>query len=220
MFDATCWKLTLPTGQEGKPTEVVGELKKPVPNVFERFKPVPNVFEHLPAGGGFKMTCPVDGVTTKNSKYPRCEFREMKNGELAAWSMKDHVEMLFEGSINLVPPNKPQAVIAQVHDVFFIRYTAPGHIDVAHNNTEYGYIATKYLRGDKYTIHIEINQSIVTIAYYSTNERKTLSFTAKTVDGCYFKVGNYLQSNTSYDKHGSSVVHLYDCSVLHRGGLV
>ncbi|HEY0616101.1 MAG TPA: polysaccharide lyase family 7 protein, partial [Kribbella sp.] len=78
VLELTNWKLTLPTGSEGKPAEVKQ------PELADYAKDPYFVVE----GKGVRFRAPVDGVTTSGSSYPRSELREMTNDgqEKADWS--------------------------------------------------------------------------------------------------------------------------------------
>jgi Alginate lyase len=91
------WYLTLPIGSPGSPT-LINDLSKYLNRdhfyVNETAKAV--VF-----------VAPVGGVTTKNSKYPRSELREMMNGQKADWSMTQGFHsMTAVESIHKVPKVK------------------------------------------------------------------------------------------------------------------
>ena len=76
LLDLTNWKLTLPTGQEGKPEEIV----EPELSSFT------NDFFRLNEAGRRVFTANAGGVTTSGSSYPRSELREMNGREKASWS--------------------------------------------------------------------------------------------------------------------------------------
>ena len=58
-----------------------------------------------------------DGVTTKNSHFPRSELREMNGSEKAAWSNTSGTHTLDVcEAITQVPSAKPEVVGAQIHD--------------------------------------------------------------------------------------------------------
>jgi hypothetical protein len=77
LLDLTDWKLTLPTGQEGKPEEIVQPALSSFTDEFFRLNE---------ARDGVVFTATAGGVTTSGSSYPRSELREMNGQELASWS--------------------------------------------------------------------------------------------------------------------------------------
>ena len=63
------------------------------------------------------FSAPGDGVTTKNSQYPRSELREMNGSEKAAWSNTTGTHSLDVcEAITQFPSGKPEVVGAQIHD--------------------------------------------------------------------------------------------------------
>ena len=101
------WKVTLPTGKKGSPTEVT----QPRLNTFSDS----NFYVD---GANVIFTASTGGVTTSGSSYPRSELREMKAGgkKPASWSNKrmtrtmDVTEAFLE-----LPSGKPEVVGAQIH---------------------------------------------------------------------------------------------------------
>lgn len=77
VFDLDDWKLTLPTGPVGNPTDIV----QPELDTYtdDNFK--------LNASNQMVMTAPVQGTTTSGSGGTRCEFREMEGDDEAGWNM-------------------------------------------------------------------------------------------------------------------------------------
>ena len=97
VLDLTQWKLTLPTGNPGSPTEIL----QPALGVFA----ATNYFTVLPAGNGVVFTAPCGGVTTSGSSYPRSELRQMDGDgtTLASWStLRDtNIMEVIEAVLNL-----------------------------------------------------------------------------------------------------------------------
>ncbi len=136
------WKLTYPFSSRGD--------KKPLEKRSDDLE-FDDVY-FVEDGDYYVMTVFADGaVTTKGSKYPRLEFRELNaDGSLASWDFKneEHV-LIFEGSILEVPEPKPQVVFGQVHDdkddLFFIRLTKD-KLEVKKYSIHYGDLITNYER--------------------------------------------------------------------------
>ena len=107
----TCWKLTLPVDADGGFDGVAAEVKRP------GFETKPWFEERV---DGVVFTAPVNGATTKGSKYPRCELRELDDdGSLAAWTVAKGGWLQATLSVDEVPKTKrgePGAlVIGQIH---------------------------------------------------------------------------------------------------------
>lgn len=109
LFNTRVWKLTLPTGKQGDPDEILSSALL----TYEH----PKYF--FDSNGRVVFTTPYGGVTTGTSVNPRTELREMKtNGANAAWNSAhgNHRLTLTKWSFNHVGDVKKQATIAQVHD--------------------------------------------------------------------------------------------------------
>src|SRR5438132_7711918 len=81
VLDLANFKITLPTGSSGHPTEV----KQPALATFADplwFRAIGDI--------GVSFAAPVNGVTTSGSSNPRSELREMNaDGSNASWSSTD-----------------------------------------------------------------------------------------------------------------------------------
>jgi poly(beta-D-mannuronate) lyase len=205
MFDEKLWKLTLPVGRKGKPTET----RAP-------FVDIPGILDKV--ADGYIMTCPVNGVTTPNTKYARCEFRELDSkGGLASWSSSTGVHtMEYSFKVIKYTPKKPHIVIGQVHDskddVLEVRFEHP-RILVKQSSKLFGVITPSYDGGIVNVKMVFAGDTITITSSYSTSPIVCKVSKRK---GCYFKVGNYIQSNTNYDdEKDKSVVHLLSAVVSH-----
>lgn len=189
------WKLTLPVGTPGKPTEV----KSPALATYlsEWFCPTVD-------GDGVRFTAPTDGVTTKNSKNPRSELRELNaDGSLAAWSSIEGVHsMEMELSVDALPiGSKPHVVIAQIHDanddVTVFRFEGStndrsvGALWITDGNSSHGYKVADLRLGERFRIGFFVQNGIIRYAF---NGAPVDYEQRKTVIGCYFKTGCYNQS--------------------------
>ena len=217
MFDDKRWKLTLPIGEKNKPKEVYAPFKN-VDKVFEV------VDEGPTEGGSFKLTCPVDAVTTPGSSYGRTEFRELDAaGKLASWSNKEGLHaMRLTLSIDGIPHRKPQVVIAQIHDdkddVFFIRFTGKsatsGLLEVVHDQKHYGKLDENLKLGEEFSCSITATKKETVIIYVKDSTTTKVTLPKLKIRKGYFKAGNYIQSNTQYDKTGESVVTLSSLELM------
>ena len=108
LIDLADWYLTLPTGKAGDPDTVENPDLEKFTNAF---------FTLNDARDGVVFSAHGDGVTTKNSHYPRSELREMNGSAKAAWSNTRgrHTLDVCE-AITQVPSAKPEVVAAQIHD--------------------------------------------------------------------------------------------------------
>ena len=152
------------------------------------------------------------GVTTPNSKYARCEFRELDgDGNRAAWNFsgKKYHTLTYEGYIGKIPSVKREVVFGQVHDKdddvmelilqenkFVIRDGA---------TQKQKTLIPDYKLGEVFKVEITCRKKVVSVQVVYKGESITHSFRTKMVKGCYFKVGCYQQG-----LEGNSEVGIYD----------
>jgi hypothetical protein len=214
-IDLDQWKLTLPTGPPEKPQEILNPQLQTYEDV--------NFDKGGPADGftGIRFIAPVGGVTTKNSGYPRCELREMFGKDRASWgiTMGSLHTMTWTGYVQETPVAKPQVVIGQIHDaeddVIMVRFTGGNGstLDIMYAGKTQVQIPWKLKQ--YYTISIQCVGRTITVMVDGKEVYKVM---APPLDGCYFKVGAYTQSNPSKgDKPSArSVVVVEKVSVAHH----
>ena len=192
------WKLTLPTKERMTPDEVK------VPDLLS----YSSEWFHLnEAGDGVTFVAPTDGATTKNSKNPRSELREMgADGKMqAAWaSTQGTHSMEIEQSVDVLPiGSKPVVVCGQIHDaaddvtVFRLEGNTSGDRQVGKlwitdGNSSHGHLLTEQYRlGQRFRVGFYVQNG--TIRYMFNGQ--ALDYTQpKQARGCYFKAGAYCQS--------------------------
>lgn len=222
ILDFSVWKLTLPVGEgngEGcKPREVLG-------SELQGFSMDP-FFMVNSSGDGVVFRANADGCTTKNSGYPRSELREMTpSGQNASWSLASGTHVLeARQAITHLPVTKPQTVSAQIHggddDVMGILATGNGDGKTAKLCARFGNAGAQepclddnYVLGTPYDLKISATNGAIDV-YYNGEKKITLNSSDA---GCYFKLGNYTQSNLlkgdKADAYGEVVV--YSASVSH-----
>jgi hypothetical protein len=192
-IDLSNWKLTLPVGGKGKPTEI----KQPALATYTG----PHF---LRIGNTLMFIAPTDGVTTKNSKNPRCELRQMSGDKLAAWSSTvGRNTMTVELSVDVLPIGpKPHVVVAQIHDggddvtVFRVEGSTTDRgrasIWITDGDSTRGFMLTdNYRLGERIQVGFDIADGVIR---YTFNGATVDYWQAKKVTGCYFKTGCYNQS--------------------------
>ncbi len=187
------WYLTLPTGVDDKPDLIY----QPQLDVFEHSK-------HFTVKDNYVVfSAHAGGTTTKNSKNPRSELREMVGKAKARWSTTtgSH-EMTFSGKVTALPAGRPSVVIGQIHkgsdDLIEVRCWIPPKgntpvIDVFHDTKIYGLLEDKYVLGTDYTIKILASDGIINV-FYDDMTKPVLKIPAK-CRTCFFKAGCYIQAN-------------------------
>jgi hypothetical protein len=213
LLDLAAWKLTLPTGDEGSPTEIF----QPELNTFA----LEPYFQLDEAGDGVVFRAHAGGVTTGNSSYPRCELREMAGDgiEMAAWSTTEGEHtMTLTQAITHLPQEKPHVVAGQVHDaeddVIMIRLEDT-NLFVEGGGDDLGTLDASYALGTRFTVRIEVAAGHIRVFY--ENLVTPVVDIERDTDGCYFKAGAYTQSNPEQgddpDAYGEVVI--YDLTVTH-----
>jgi hypothetical protein len=197
IINLTNWKLTLPTGDDGDPDEVLQ------PDL-DRFRN-PKYFHVATLGDGVVFRAPVGGVSTGNSKYPRSELREMTAGgkKQASWSGESgtHV-MTITQSITALPDGKAEVVAGQIHDeeddVVMVRLHG-SKLFVESDGREVGVLDPAYRLGTRFTVQFVAKSGQIRITY---NGIKTVGM-KRDGSGYYFKAGCYTQANEDNAEEGS-----------------
>lgn len=206
VLDLTQWKLTLPvdTDRPGRPDEIP-------PSALASFLDADCFFVN-DAGDGVVFRAPCGGVTTRGSKYPRCELRELDGAGLAAWSTADDKRHTLTATlaVTATPRVKRHVVCAQIHDadddVLMVRLEGtrlfverPGEPDVM--------LAREYRLGTRFDLKIEAGRGRVQV--WHDGVRKLDWQTLRR--GCYFKAGCYTQSNPDRgdapESYGEVTIH-------------
>ena len=157
-----------------------------------------------------KLTSPSNGVTTANSRFPRCELRQLIDGKPGVWSMtkqKNIMEAVL--SITKVPKIKPIMCFAQVKSSDLhvqivelqLRY---GNLTACYKNSSGQFITEflqKYVLGEKFQIKL-IAESGKLQVYIDGIKRTTIKSKNQ---NCYFKIGSYIQSSVNNGEDPSSV---------------
>lgn len=114
MIDLSRWKLTLPVNSKG---EVSGSGD--AAEVTDLVKYANPPFFVVEFEGALTFMAPTDGARTGGSKYPRCELRQMKNGDEFEWTVEQGGRLDASLKINELPltaDGKPgRVVIGQIH---------------------------------------------------------------------------------------------------------
>lgn len=194
LVELSKFKRTLPTGKEGKPTELQPLADTASPVTFR---------------------APVDGVTTGGSKYPRDELREIHP---KSWSNRSGRHVLT-GSCSVVelPGRKPHVVVAQIHDsdddVLMVR--VEGQKVYAEWSKGKGQGSVKVLLLSDYRLGSRLDYEIAATPSgiaVTVNGKKAHKGT--TGSGLYFKAGCYTQANSGNGSGAGKVVY-YRLTVRH-----
>jgi Alginate lyase len=193
LLDLSHWKLTVPVAGEG--SKDAAEIRQPQLSVFQdrtSFFVDPKL-----KGVVFRAAC--GGVTTKGSKYPRCELRELYGtgkDSTAVWNTSDagsHV-MTATLAVTHLPAYKPHVVCAQIHDakddLLMVRLEGQKLI-IERNKTGDVELDANYKIGTFFDLKVEAGNGHVKVWYNGTPKLDW----EQSRKGCYFKAGCYTQSN-------------------------
>lgn len=182
------WKLTLPVGVNGRPTEILGPRLQSYTSAY---------FAVSQACNAVDFRAPVDGVTTVDSQNPRSELRQMSSrGDLAAWSSTSgrHTMVLTE-AFTRVPDGNPQVVGGQIHDadedISVFRLEGTNLYVTNGDDSHYQLVTSSYTLGTPFEAKYVVGGGVIR-AYVDNHLVATIN---KAFDGAYFKAGAYTQAN-------------------------
>lgn len=172
---------------------------------------------------GVFLKATAGGAHSPNSKYPRCELREMldDNGDRnASWSSttgRHALEATLSVCHNLV--RRKQVSLVQIHDssddVLQIALDDNRLVVFYNDKKDSALLDPNYLQGALVSIKINIADGYSNV-FYNGVEKASIK---KSGSGWYFKVGCYLQSSVK-DWHESpnawGIVELYHLKVFHE----
>lgn len=212
LLDFSAWKVTLPV-DDLKPLGSPDEIKQPA---LETFVDARYLFLTKDQKGVvFRAHC--GGATTKNSKYPRCELREMTSDgrSRAAWDTSADIirTMIVKAAIIKTPPVKKHVVCAQIHDagddLMMIRLEGK-KLFIERNKIGDIMLDDDYQLGTPFTVKIQAGKGAVKV-WYQDALKMDWEVAAK---GCYFKAGCYTQSNTDKgdkpESYGEVIIYQLD----------
>jgi hypothetical protein len=217
-FDLSVWSLTLPIGAPGSPT-IISSAQLVAGYTSQYF--------FTGSDGTMTFWAPVTGVSTANSKYPRSELRENKNGANYDWSLTAGTSTLTASvAVTTLPPTK-KIVVGQIHG------DGPQHVPLIELAYTAGTIVAEVVANPN--MDIKANTVLAsaigvgTVFDYSiqTTPGSMLIITVngkvgyqKAVDASwstqkfYFKAGSYVQDNTGTSTQGGQVA-FYSLSIAH-----
>lgn len=204
MIDRSPWKLT-------RPVDTANEILNP------EFLTYQDEWFWMDAEGHFHFRVRADGDTTSGSSYPRCELREMvpPGTEKAAWSTGSGKHTLWmRARVRKIPPVKPDMSVAQIHtgsdDLFQAMYRGQGTpkgLVMRWKGTTDAKPLLALAIDEWFNLKVVCEQvnALPRIKTYA-NKNPTMDFTGavkihdKTpgvIPSCYWKAGNYLQTNVA-----------------------
>ncbi len=214
VLDLTNWKVTLPTGSDESPTEIL----QPSLDSYQ----VSPYFVTADSCTAVQFRAPVNGVTTSGSGYPRSELREMtSNGTSnASWSSTSGTHTLVvDEAFTALPSTKPHLVGAQIHDadddVTVFRLEDSSLYITNGDDTHYKLVTSSYTLGTRFQAKFVVTGGKIQ-AYYNGVLQTTLT---NSFSGAYFKAGAYTQANCTNSSPCNSTNYgetkIYGLTVTH-----
>jgi hypothetical protein len=212
------WKITLPTGRDGKAEEVL----LPALETYTG----PHFYVNATGDGAVFMS-PTRGPTTSSrTKYARSEVREMTaDNKLAAWSTASGVHSMdVELSVDTVPQGeKPHVVVAQIHggkdDVCVIRFEGSttdrtiGKLWITDGDNTRGHFVANVRLGERIRVGFHAQNGIIRFAF---NGAPVAYEQRKNEKKCYFKAGCYIQTDEVLPAGADfAQVTIYQLAVAH-----
>jgi len=142
---------------------------------------------------------PCGGATTKGSKFPRSELREMSSSDPqspASWGTADSGLHTLAATLAIthLPDHKPHVVCAQIHDakddLMMVRLEGQ-KLFVERNKIGDVEMDANYQLGTFFDLKIVAGRGHVQV-WYNGTPKMDWEVSRK---GCYFKAGCYTQSN-------------------------
>jgi hypothetical protein len=212
LIDTNEWYLTLPTGKAGSPDTIEGSNLATYHSKF---------FDLTGKRDGIVFHAGADGVTTKNSHYPRSELREMNGTEKASWSNTTGTHTLeVREAFTKLPDSKPEVVGVQIHDaeddVMQIRLEGKTLMVRYNDGGSEAVLDPDYKLGTPFDTKIVAANGKVDVLY-NGQKKAELPLSGS---GWYWKVGAYVQSNASKGEGSGSAgeVVVYKADISHSGG--
>ena len=169
-------------------------------------------FTAIESDSGVQFRCPMNGGTTPNSEYPRVELRERKSdGSKASWNGRSGTHVLSGVTkITHFPEEKPEVVIAQIHDGDDDRIQILATDDNwrlrVNGSSISSSILENYSEGTYVSWSIRVESGKVTVKINGDTEYS--SSPGLPTSGCYFKTGCYPQTNVKKGNSSSDYMNV------------
>ena len=218
VLNLTNWKITLPVDDPAKPGLQPLDVKQPT---LDEYAIDPwFVADNRCKGVVFRSA--VNGVTTKNSKNPRSELREMTNDGATdlRWSPVSGTHtMVIDQAITHLPNDTPHMVAGQIHDgsddVSVFRLEGTRLYLTRGDDTQYKLITDDYRLGTRFQAKFVVANGEAR-AYYNGVFQGRIAVSST---GAYFKTGAYTQANCGNsapcDESNYGQVTVYRVNVRH-----
>ena len=227
-FDLTGWKLTLPVDSSGGISGSAYEIRQLVGYELAYFYDAP---DHA-----MVFRAPAEGATTGGSNYARAELREMKEGQLAAWTAAEGGSMTAALRVDQVPTKTDgttgRVIVSQIHgedDELLRLYWDNGSVYFINDHAGSGNGETKFVPvnaggqtasislGENFSYKISLSGNSLDVEIYADGavySSKTIINSVWMSDELYFKAGLYLGVNEN-NSSGIGQVSFYTLHYQH-----
>ncbi len=205
------WKISLPVDKDGNDNTNIDDVNQRNKHSYEvggeeliNFE-MPPYFEVRNGEVVFRGHCA--GATTRGSKYPRSELRQLVGGGNNYWSVQKYQKLVVDLRVTHLPNVKPEVCMVQIHgpedEPMRVQYSATDGLKLVWNEKN----KIKFRDEVSYELGQELRvTTIVSLGYIScivenldTNETFTYKWKSSDETG-YFKVGCYTQSTKFLDQ--------------------
>ncbi len=198
------WKITLPIDENGNDSSNESNYRNRNKNAWE-IKDLtgfeyPPYFKVVDDEVVFRAQCA--GATTKGSKYPRSELRQLVGGGNNYWSMEDYQYLEVELRVTHTPVEKPEVCVTQIHgpidEPLRVQYSKTDGLFLVWNEDNRKYFSNEvpYVLGEKLRIIVKVLKGEITCTVLNLDNNKSFTYTWTAEDKtAYFKVGCYTQSS-------------------------
>lgn len=159
------------------------------------------------------------GRTSSNTKYPRSELREYRNGSKASWDGGSGLHVMsYRATVLHMEDDKPEIVVGQMHDGDddTLQIRCEGTTWLASINGEvHDTTLGNFSWGTEVAVEIRVNDGTLTI---KINGSTKITTNPGWGDGQYFKNGAYIQFNDrdqDNPSNGYGAVEIRDLVVMH-----
>lgn len=228
-FDLSHWRLTLPTGTAGNPDTI---------STSRLVSGYTSQYFYTGSDGAMVFWCPVTGVTTSGSSYPRTELREtMSDGSVYNWSPTAGTATLNATlALNRVP-STGKVTVGQILGVgtggttsgplitLVYKYDftiGTGILEAAVRSTPGGTTTTHYTvatgipLNTKFSYQIQVRPDMtLSVQINGVTKYSAPIDPSWTSQGMYFKAGDYVQDNVGTSTEGARV-SFYSLFVAHK----
>ncbi|MCF6240747.1 MAG: polysaccharide lyase family 7 protein [Bacteroidales bacterium] len=198
------WKIHLPVDANGNDNSNIINVHERNRNSYQVKKLID--FDYKPyfyvERNEVVFKAPCAGATTKNSKFPRSELRQLVGGGSNYWSVYKYQKLELLLRVTHTPIERPEVCMTQIHgpndEPLRFQFHATKGLNIVWNeyNTEFFGDRVTYKLGQALKVKVEVDKG--KINFFVTNLETNESYSKTWISSdtfAYFKVGCYTQSS-------------------------